>query len=179
MAGFSQAALVGTRHAVHDPEGNRLTLVTPWEAAGSPAMPAPIPTIDEAQGGDPREGLWREVAAAGALGFDVVLAEDPCVRDLAPGLVALAVETATEGVVEAVRHAPPGPVRVSLTLDRESGVLDVVVRSSRDRADPRLRREALALRSLHERIAAVGGTLATLADDCCLLLFANIPLGAR
>lgn len=114
--------------------------------AGGDAEPAASPTLD---------GLGALVDGARANGLHVTL-------DARHGSVPAPVELAAyrivqESLTNALKHAAPGPVRVSLS--REEGLLTVAVTSPYgDRDGPRAPGSGAGLVGMRERAALLGGT---------------------
>jgi signal transduction histidine kinase len=126
--------------------------------------PAAAPTLD---------GLGALVEAARANGLDVTL-------DAAHGEVPAPVELAAYRVVQesltnALKHAAPGPVRI--TLGEHDGALRVRVTSPYDHRDaPRAPGSGAGLVGMRERTALLGGTFAAGADGDVWTVRAELPL---
>lgn len=126
--------------------------------------PAAAPTLD---------GLGALVETARANGLDVTL-------DAAHGQVPAPVELAAYRVVQesltnALKHAAPGPVRI--TLGEHDGALRVVVTSAYDHRDaPRAPGSGAGLVGMRERTELLGGTFAAGADGDVWTVRVELPL---
>lgn len=126
--------------------------------------PAAVPTLD---------GLTTLVDNARANGLDVVL-------DTAHGTVPAPVELAAyrivqESLTNALKHACPG--RVTVTLARHDGLLDVRVTSPYGHRDgPRAPGSGAGLVGMRERATLLGGTLEAGPDGALWTVRAGLPL---
>jgi signal transduction histidine kinase len=127
--------------------------------------PAAVPTLD---------GLTALVDGARANGLDVTL--DACHHGTVPAPVELAAyRIVQESLTNALKHACPGPVTV--TLGRRDGALTVAVRSPYgDRDGPRAPGSGAGLVGMGERAALLGGTFDAGPDGRFWTVRATLPL---
>ncbi|GLP72019.1 two-component sensor histidine kinase [Streptomyces sp. TUS-ST3] len=127
--------------------------------------PAAVPTLD---------GLTALVDGARANGLDVTL--DACHHGTVPAPVELAAyRIVQESLTNALKHACPGPVTV--TLGRRDGALTVAVRSPYgDRDGPRAPGSGAGLVGMGERAALLGGTFDAAPDGRFWTVRATLPL---
>jgi signal transduction histidine kinase len=91
-------------------------------------------------------------------GLDVTLSRRGAVRELDPTVGRTAYRVVQEALTNAGKHAPGGPVRVTLDL-RERELTVRVVNARATRPLPALPSGGLGLIGLRERVRTVGGTL--------------------
>lgn len=127
--------------------------------------PAAVPTLD---------GLTALVDGARANGLDVTL--DACHHGTVPAPVELAAyRIVQDSLTNALKHACPGPVTV--TLGRRDGALTVAVRSPYgDRDGPRAPGSGAGLVGMGERAALLGGTFDAGPDGRFWTVRATLPL---
>ncbi|MDQ0907593.1 signal transduction histidine kinase [Streptomyces canus] len=127
--------------------------------------PSAVPTLD---------GLTALVDGARANGLDVTL--DACHHGAVPAPVELAAyRIVQESLTNALKHACPGRVRVSLA--QRDGELTVAVSSPYgDRDDPRAPGSGAGLVGMRERAALLGGTFDAGPDGPHWTVRATLPL---
>ena len=119
--------------------------------------------------------LARLVDSFRAAGLDVHLTVDGSTQSLPAGVDLSVFRIVEEGLTNALKHAPEGPVEVRFT--RSFGRVEVELASSRSGGSGQLVSSGLGLVGMRERVAVFGGTFdAAPTGDGGFLVQARLPV---
>jgi signal transduction histidine kinase len=141
-----------------------LTVLAPGGSADEPT--APTPSV---------ANLADVVERMRSAGLDVDLEQDPL--PALPAATELAIHrTVQEALTNALKHAPGRPVRVRIRADEAHDRVDITVENPLGDPSGTVPGSARGLIGMRERLALVGGTLATGAAGGAFTVHATVPL---